>query len=570
MKKTIKNIVVLLMATSLFFGCNDFLDVQPESTLSPGVYWTSKEDADAWRAGVYNQMQRTLRYCWFDWGEYRSDNVRSIGTGEAQTILLNNQLASTVQEGMMSWQELYVTISLCNFGLKYLPPMAEGNVGGAAATYQTYIGECYGMRALMYFYGLRVWGRIPIIPEAVEGLSQPIYYPRSSINDVRQQIISDIRMAIKYVGDITGNTDNNTQKYYLTKSAMYALLTDVYAWFQEYDRVIEVSDTLMMNSNLKWVANATGWKSLFLTPVSSTATENIFVMYWNSLEYNSGMGMASRLGSSGNTSNVGMSQTCFEGVCERYNVIARDGSGTVIPTKKSDARWWLCFDTVKYRDTYQYMNGSPAYANENRNAVQFGKFMPWDQTAVNTYGNGRFIYEAASVCNVQMPIYRYADIMTLRAEALALTGRYNEALEILKKVRSRVGYTPTEDADPTNYPAYYDGFANKGEKMQEIILRERQLEFMGEGKRWFDLCRVGKTCFTKPYYDEGGGKKPKVPDAGYYEYLKAMMNKNDQTPEDPFTNFEGDNMGRVFFPVYTSAFTGNPMLLGDQNPPYDE
>jgi hypothetical protein len=271
------------------------------------------------------------------------------------------------------------------------------------------------------------------------------------------------------------------------------------------------------------------------------------------------MGYASRLGASGNTSNVGIRGEIFDRFYDRY----RPEDLT-----KSDVRFWACFDTLKYKghadDPDGYNNGGVLHANNN--SVQFGKCVLWDPSIANTYGNGGFSYEATAVCNTNMPIYRYADAMSLRAEALAMTGNYAGALEILVKMRARVGYSPTVEEDPTNYMTYYDAFSDKGGKMQEVIADERQLEFLAEGKRWFDLCRVGKTIFTSPYYDESGNPPYKIPDNGYYVYLKEKMNGI----RSDFTDFSGDNMGRILFPIVSGAFTANSLLKGDQNPPYDE
>jgi hypothetical protein len=541
----------------MFSGCDDFLDKQPVSSISPDSYWTSETDANAWMAGIYNQMQKTLQNNWFDWGEYRSDNVKSVGTGTAQTIFLTNQLSSTNQNSATSWEELYSTISLCNFGLNYLPKMAEQNIDGKSAVYSEYVGQCYAMRALMYFYILRVWGRAPIVTEAVAGLNQPTEYPRASIKELRQQIIDDANAALLTISDF--GAGGEPTKVYLSKTAVYALLTDVYAWFHEYDKVIEASDNLMKNPAVNWIAKPEDWKTLFTKPYDPASNENIFVMYWNSLEYNGGMGYASRVGSSSNTSNVGIRSEIFDRFYVRYNPEA---------VSKSDARFWACFDTVLYKGPASgpdgYNNGGITHSNNN--SIKLGKCVVWDPSIVNTYGNGGFVYEATNVCNTNMPIYRFADIMSLRAEALAMTGKYAEALTILAKMRSRVGYAPTQEEDPTNYMAYYDTFPNKGEKMQEVIADERQLEFLAEGKRWFDLCRVGKTVFTSPYYDESGNPPYKIPDNGCYTYLKEKMNGI----RSDFTNFEGDNMGRVLFPIVSGAFTANSLLRGDQNPPYDE
>jgi len=555
MKKIIQIFITCVVSVIMFSACDDFLDKQPISSISPEIYWKSETDATAWMAGIYHQMQVTFHYNWFDWGEYRSDNVKSVGTGTAQTIFLTNQLSSTNQNDATSWVQLYTTISLCNFGLKYLPQMVEQNIDGKAATYEEYIGECYAMRALMYFYILRVWGRAPIVTEAIEGLNQQTELPRASIKEVRQQILDDADMALLTIDDVT--TGSESRKFYLSKSAIHALLTDVYAWFQEYDKVIEASDNLMKNSGIKWIAGPQNWKTLFTKPEDAVSTENIFVMYWSSLEYNNGMGYATRLGSNSNSSNVGIRGQIFDRLYDRYH--PED-------LTKSDVRFWACFDTVRYKghadDPDGYYNGGVTH-NDIR---QFGKCVLWNPALVNSYGNGGFVYEARNVCNTNMPIYRYADVMSLRAEALALTGRYADALEILVKMRARVGYSPTVAEDPTNYMTYYDAFSNKGEKLQEVIADERQLEFLAEGKRWFDLCRIGKTIFTSPYYDESGNPPYKIPDNGYYVYLKAKMNGI----SSDFTDFTGDNMGRILFPIVSGAFTANSSLRGDQNPPYDE
>jgi hypothetical protein len=34
--------------------------------------------------------------------------------------------------------------------------------------------------------------------------------------------------------------------------------------------------------------------------------------------------------------------------------------------------------------------------------------------------------------------------------------------------------------------------------------------------------------------------------------------------------FQGENMGRVLFPINSAMFDANSKLRGDQNPPYDE
>jgi hypothetical protein len=77
-------------------------------------------------------------------------------------------------------------------------------------------------------------------------------------------------------------------------------------------------------------------------------------------------------------------------------------------------------------------------------------------------------------------IYRLADIYLMKAEALAMQGNFEESTALVAQVRQRAGIEEVLVA-PTNELS-----------MLELILDERNRELFAEGKRWFDLLRVGK------------------------------------------------------------------------------
>lgn len=517
-------LLILLTATR----CKKFLEADPISTITPGSFWKDKADADAWMAGIYNSVQTTLNTNWFDWGEVRADNVKGAGTGTAQTKFLNNALSASDPDivgtngttGAASWASLYTTISLCNYGIKYYPQMTSENIGGATATYTDYLGQCYGLRALMYFYGLRVWGKMPLITEPLETYGQPTQFARSPIADVKKRILDDIDLALKSIGT------NKTNKYNMQKAAVYALQTDVYMWFQQYDLALVASQNTITESGCTWVTNAQSWKNMFTDP--STSTETIFNLYWDNIERGGGVGVCGRLASGSNTNNYMITPRIFQELFDRTD------PATSLP---SDGRLTTSFDMISYKTPVEYnaLNGA------------FGKFTLYDPAAKRSDGQpgGAFVYQANGECNVKLPIYRFADIMLLRAEALAHTGKYQDALDIVNAVRGRVGYkTQAKLTD-------YTGDIVTG--IERTILTERQYELLGEGKRWFDLCRIGKM------YDFTNG----------YTYLTGIMNPI-LGGRSGATKYEGTNIGRILFPIASAAFNANPNLVGDQNPPYDE
>ena len=145
---------------------------------------------------------------------------------------------------------------------------------------------------------------------------------------------------------------------------------------------------------------------------------------------------------------------------------------------------------------YQWFSGSG-----NRAAVMSDTFMSiFDEKdmqgdlrkdyTVKNYQNGNELrkYMAGDIsnslnktCEVAYPIYRYTDMMLLQAEARAHQGKWGEALDLVKTVRDRAGLNTLTEND----------FASEDEVVN-YILRERQVELAGEGRRWFDLLRTGK------------------------------------------------------------------------------
>jgi hypothetical protein len=76
-------------------------------------------------------------------------------------------------------------------------------------------------------------------------------------------------------------------------------------------------------------------------------------------------------------------------------------------------------------------------------------------------------------------VYRLADVLLMKAEALSQLQRFQEANLILLKVRERAGLSAIN-------------IANSVSAYEDAILDERAHELAYEGKRWFDLLRMGR------------------------------------------------------------------------------
>ena len=77
-------------------------------------------------------------------------------------------------------------------------------------------------------------------------------------------------------------------------------------------------------------------------------------------------------------------------------------------------------------------------------------------------------------------VYRLSDIYLMKAEALAQLGRYNEAHTAIMEIRLERSLGYPED------------LLNSANSYEDFILEERARELAFEGKRWFDLMRMGR------------------------------------------------------------------------------
>jgi hypothetical protein len=309
---------------------------------------------------------------------------------------------------------------------------------------------------------------------------------------------------------------------------MYALLTDIYMWYHEYDKALEASDYFVDNGNFVLAQGETEWKNIFTNPGNSK--EVIFAMDWNFGNNGANGGWPGQLGASNTNNGFQMSQAIFEEFVDRLY----SGEGT-------DSRFWNTVDTVKL--FYNNSRFPVTYATYTASGIQKCiKYSNMDPSREFDSGNGVYksYYEVLNTtdCSQRLVMYRLGNIMFLRAEALNQLGRGEDALDIVNTMRQRVGYRKDAKTEVGNTQDKY--------AIESVILEERQLELYGEGCRWFDLMRTGRLV----------------------EVMNAVYSARQEAAGVTVTGFGHE--GTEYWPVYYREFESNKALVGDQNPPYTE
>jgi hypothetical protein len=419
--KTAMTVILLLQVTA----CTDILDKDPVSSFSASGFYKTTADAQAGVYGIYDAAQSVFRLNFCYWGEGRADNVQTAQTGESLTLLSNN-LNNTASSA--DWTALYTMVSRANYAIRYIPDVYEDD----NATGRQLLGQARALRALAYFYLVRVWGDVPFITEPYTSIEQDIFISRTDKETVLDLVEEDLEYAAENCVD---KFNSNNDRIMFTKGSANALLTHVYMWRHKYPEAVTTSDLVLENPLYSLVGIA-DWGKMFS---ASYSKESIFEVGYNDTETN--------------------------GLRTLYAV----GSYAIYtPSEK----WKASIEEGDLREDFVYDT------------------IPVDPKAIWKYLGRGESDEVSTPAKQNIILIRLADIMLLRAEALNKIGgaaNKDEALSLLNTIRTRAGLTP--------FDAEADAIAMYGD-LESAILHERSVELCFEGHRWFDLVRTGKAIST--------------------------------------------------------------------------
>lgn len=410
----------------LFASCVNLLDQEPESEYSFETFYTKPAHAKAGVNGIYTQLQSVMRINFAYWGEGRADNVRIKHTGEP-AYLHENQLTSTISTA--DWTSLYTLISNANYAIKYIPRVydtesSEGN---------NLIGQARALRALAYFYLVRVWGDVPLILEPYTSANQDFFVSRTDKNLVLDEIEKDLIFATQNCVEKNGNAVSDRAT--ITKGGAYGILTQVYMWRKKYSEAITAADQVIGNSLYTLPTSMPEWSKIFTTSYQS---ESVFEVGYNDTQTN------------------------------QLRVLFAIGNDAIY-TPSENLR--NSFESGDLRQEYIYDVSLPLSS--------WGSMWKYLGKDVSD--------EDKSPSKQSIIIVRLADIIMLKAEALLATNAdKNAALALLTPIRERAGLAPLDQATAV---AKYGSVEN-------AILHERRIELCFEGHRWFDLVRTGKAIST--------------------------------------------------------------------------
>ena len=179
MRNIIRTVIIGVCGLT-FSCCNDFLDREPISNITPDVYLTEETQLASYANGMYADILPSNSSTSF--GIFGIDEHTDNMAGESYS---NKYVPGQWKVGQSGGEWSFDIIYRCNYFLERVIPLWKDNaLMGAEENIKHYIGEIYFFRAYEYFNKLQKLGDFPIItttmPEQTHASkrSSPIHYTR--------------------------------------------------------------------------------------------------------------------------------------------------------------------------------------------------------------------------------------------------------------------------------------------------------------------------------------------------------------------------------------------------------
>jgi hypothetical protein len=264
-------LLFLMIGILTFVSCNDFLDVPQNSIVTKKGFWKNGTNAKQGIAGIYDAMQAFFGPCYYLYGDQRSDNFDTYERPSASLEQINrNEL--TINTNCADWGNFYKAVTQANIAIQNIQNIPD------FSGKDDLLGQAYALRAFLYFYGIKIWGKIPEItkPIKVNDILKGKTKPRVSVNKIFTDIIiPDIKKAEKLIS-------NEIKPVYMSLGGVLALKAYVYMWptpERNYSTAISAIDKLQ-TIGYKLVMTEGAWKSQF-RPGTQNGPEIIFSLAWN-------------------------------------------------------------------------------------------------------------------------------------------------------------------------------------------------------------------------------------------------------------------------------------------------
>ncbi len=282
------SILSFVFLAGVFFSCDDFLDLEPQQSVSDDAIYGDHEGVINALHGAYSLVAHESLYA--GTSVFHSDLVGNSGelnwTGTFIQYRQWNWKAMDPNDGFISskWSVSYKAIDLANNILASLDVVDEGHRARVE-------GEALFIRGILYFELVRFFGLpynagasslgVPLILTPTAAITDDDYPARSSVGAVYEQVLSDLNQAKNLLSVVPTGAGANGGRATSTTAA--AFLARVHLAMGNWQAAAEYADEVIGNmggysslhGNIRDAFNNDEYTSEDVFMINQNATSNV-------------------------------------------------------------------------------------------------------------------------------------------------------------------------------------------------------------------------------------------------------------------------------------------------------
>jgi hypothetical protein len=400
----------------------------------------------------------------------------SVRVREDLQAIRDNRLTTSYPKikQISDWNRFYKVINAASVFIENAGKVLEKDPAYSEINYQYDAAQARALRALAYFYMVRMWGDVPLITHSYDNGTFPLVARTEAqqvLNYAKRELLSLVTLLPELLGSSSdqyyGGDANKWKGWLINRYSVYALLTHIAAWEGNYTDVEAYAGHILNNLSRIGATYVTTENLVSPTGIFSRAYGNTY--------------KASRLVTFGYEYNgTNVNESSVDGHLESWTLaepITRKALPDIyvsvdsllrifMQSTTSDTRFGLDENVVPVRYYKNYVTG------------MYQDIPIFSKVKVLRAGQGDF-----GMFDSFMILSRVEDIALLRAEALCMLNRGEDAITWLNTVRAQRNLRAY---------SYTKEFASSSEALLKVVFEERRRELMGEGHYWFDQVRRAK------------------------------------------------------------------------------
>ena len=551
MKKIIYILSVCFMVVA-WTGCDELLDVTPQTDFSDVDFWKSENDLKGATMRLYQQLPFLTQDQRAD--EWVSRNANSISMG-------SRPIPTTSGDWTDNYQRIFATNNILEKAVN--APIDEQIIN-------KYLAQARFFRAWYYFDLVSKYGDVPLVLKTFKSTADPdLKMGRAPRADVIQQIYDDLEFAAEWLptrADMESVVDEFERRF-VTRSSALGLMVRVglregtmlkfhgmgsdSEWRAHLQKSIDAFNLLKAEGHELYTEGgpSVAYQAMFLDESNSTNKEIIFAKAYGPNETTGSSAVLHNF-TAGTAMGVQLSRTMIDTYLYADG-LPREKSSLVVANETSfnhvfgyesdgvtrlaggigerDPRLelsiWRVFDP---QDTEEATVAGKRIGFLLCGTGPYRPDMARRNASVGYTAKKIFVGSLYNKDDTDLIHIRWGEMLIAYAEALyELNGSITDAQldETVNALRARVGF----DARLTNAFVNANGLDMRGE-----IRRERQVELMGENHRYDDLIRwkTAETVLPKAWLG--------------CKFIASETNDGEQLAVDPtFTSRLTDEEGKL-------------------------